>query len=126
MDEKEHEEKSILVNVIIQAQKTAVVEYQEKDDVRRVVVPVKSLQYKGSDVLVSEGEIRKGMVYGYAWEELVFPTVDSAEVARILHKYGIWTKEDARKNRSALMSAVRDIFNPFIRLILEPVEGGKK
>ena len=85
--------KLVAVKVVTVQQETALVEWADADDRRRVYVPVAAVV----DGKVDRQDLDAGAQYGVRWEERVLLTTPET-VAKRLRQLGIWTLADLRAN----------------------------
>lgn len=117
MDEttvKTPKKKMIKVKIVRQGLATSVAEYSSKGHTVRVMIPT-------TDVVngtVDEVTLGFGLPYGVPWETIELPTFTAQDLADELHKYDIWTSEDAQKNINVVQGAVSNITGRVVQRIL--------
>lgn len=94
------------VRVIRQDKKSVLVEYGSRDRVKRVVVPVKSIQKDK----VSVADLEAGIPYGLDFSSLEIPKVSIDDLIGALHQHGVWNKEDVLQNHQAALSTLQSLF----------------
>ena len=99
--------KKIPVSVITRKGESALVEWVEGEEIRRVFIPRDTIS---ADEKVEEDILSDGAPYGVEWEKVEFPEITSADLARSLRRSGIWTVEDLRLNPNLAISAIKSIY----------------
>ena len=87
------------VQVIHQEGEAALVQWDERDKLKRGIVPVESVR----DDEVPVSELAACLPYGEDWSKVKGVT---PSVVKALKDYGIWTKADARANPRHVRDAV--------------------
>lgn len=85
------------MKTIKQDKHSKLVEYQENDTIKRVILPV------------NEDDTNMGIPYGLPFADLLKDHVCEEMAERIeveLHRAGIWTAQDALKNPAAVQGAL--------------------
>jgi len=93
------------VRLISKARKTALVEWDDGDDLARAYVPADTIDENGT---IAEDDLALGVRYGLPWEELLTFRVTPADVAREMRVRGIWTAADM-PGRKAMVAIVGNI-----------------
>lgn len=108
------------VKIILRKKMAVLVEYSDKNALRRVSIPFSSLiEDKSGDTYVYEDMLDQGLPYGVPWsDKLVINAVKPEDVENSLHEFGIWTGEDALKNPQAVQLAVMSSMGIAVRDIL--------
>lgn len=114
-----------IVKLVFRKKAAALVEYQENGVPIRVSIPSnKAYQtINESEVEVSEKVLREGIPYGVPWAMHITETIVRGEqIENELHKAGIWTIEDFKKNPGAAQSAVLSATANITRSIMQTVK----
>ena len=107
--------KLIPVQVISQTGKSVVVQWLEKDDLKRVTIPKGKLEGGKVDAEI----LKAGVSYGIPWEELELPEVTADDFAKELRRHNVWTATDAQLNPVQLRAAVQSVFKQTVLAIVE-------
>lgn len=110
---------------IFRKKAATLVEYQKDGVPVRVVVPSDRVRQTtdGSVVEVSDKTLREGIPYGVPWSIHIEDTaVTGADIEKELHRFGIWTIEDYRKNPGAVQNAILAITANVMRSIAKTVK----
>lgn len=107
--------KLIPVQVISQTGKSVVVQWLEKDDLKRVTIPKGKLEGGKVDAEI----LKAGVSYGIPWEELELPEVTADDFAKELRRHNVWTATDAQGNPVQLRAAVQSVFKQTVLAIVE-------
>ena len=107
--------KLIPVQVISQTGKSVVVQWLEKDDLKRVTIPKGKLEGGKVDAEI----LKAGVPYGIPWEELELPEVTADDFAKELRRHNVWTATDAQGNPVQLRAAVQSVFKQTVLAIVE-------
>lgn len=95
------------VKVVKSDRQSALVEYQENGQTKRVIVPASV----AIDGVVDDNDLALGIPYGIAWANLVKPSTTPQRIETELHRAGIWTAEDALKNAAAVQGAIQAAYS---------------
>lgn len=112
--------KMVSVKVIKQFDETVLIEFVDRSDIRRVVVPNKALD-KGR---VSVDDLAMGVVYGIDWSAVDIE-VTAKSLSKALHEAGIFTKEDLLGNLNRARSVVQEIVPRIMRELINVARGDK-
>ena len=96
----------MMVNIkIIQQQgQSALVEWLEKETLQRTVIP---LEVINDEQQVSQTNLKRGILYGLKWSEIVKLSATSERLEQQLRRVGIWTAEDALGNAEKVLGAIQ-------------------
>jgi hypothetical protein len=100
----ENKEDGIVVNVLENNGKTALVEYVQDAIAHRCYIPSSKI-YPGGDVVLSV--LKAGIKYGLPFAEFVEISVTPADIEARLHNAGIWTLDDLRSKSQAALGALQ-------------------
>jgi hypothetical protein len=95
------------IKVVRSDKQSALVEYQDGNETKRVIVPVSAVV----DNVIDDNDLALGIPYGLAWANLVTPSTNSKRIEAELRRAGIWTAEDALKNAPAVQGAVQAAYS---------------
>ena len=102
-EKKEPKRKPVAVKVVALRGESALVEWTDGDDVRRVYVPFEKIENDKCPQDVLEA----GIPYGAPWEELItFPDAIPQTIAKQLRRAGIWTSADIERHIPSAQRAI--------------------
>lgn len=107
--------KLIPVTVIAKTGKGAVVQWLEKNDLKRVTIPRNKLEGDKVDAEI----LKAGVPYGLPWEELLLPEVTAKDLAKELRRHNVWTATDAQLNAVQVRAAVQSVYKQTVLAIVE-------
>lgn len=114
-----------IVKMLFRKKSATLVEYQKNGTPVRVSVPSNKVYptTQNGEVEVTEATLREGIPYGVPWSiHLKDLVVKGEDIERELHKLGIWTLEDFRKNPGSLQNAILSVTAEVVRSIVQTVK----
>lgn len=114
------------VKLIFRKKMAVLVEYLQDGVPVRVSVPsnrVFQITDNKKEVEVSEKTLREGIPYGIPWAIHVKDvTIKGEDLERELHKAGIWTLDDYKRNPGAIQSAIMSLAVSVLRSVVQTVK----
>lgn len=107
--------KLVPVTVISQTGKSAVVQWLEKDDLKRVTIPKDKLEGGKVDAQI----LKAGVPYGLLWENVNLPEFAVEDLAKELRRHNVWTAADAQLNAVQVRAAVQSVYKQVVLAIVE-------
>lgn len=114
-----------IVKLIFRKKAAVLVEYQKNGIPVRVSVPANKVHQisNSEEVEISEKVLREGIPYGVPWSvHITDTTINGMDVENELHKLGIWTVDDYKRNPGALQNAVMAVTVNIVRSIVQTVK----
>lgn len=121
----EKEVEPLMVRVVSQEGKAALVEWVVEENLHRVVLPLSVLKLdEGDTALVEPKALDKGVPYGLPWAKVVkeIPTFTPQMLEHALHKVGIWTEDDFNKNLQLVNNALRGLTSLGVTNVRDQIE----
>jgi hypothetical protein len=87
-------------------QKTKTIEWRDETGPHKVILPI------GCD------DVTLGVAYGYPFETVDMPVINSLTVARALRDHGIWTARELKTNVKDARAAVMALGNEILTALL--------
>lgn len=114
IESKEPKKKMVKVKLITDSGNTVIVEYMVKGRAIRVMLPMTDL-VNGA---VEEKKLEAGFSYGVPWETVELPSFTAQDLADELHKYDIWTADDALKNIRVIQGVVANLTGKVVQQVI--------
>lgn len=98
----------VRVEIIRRKGDTVLIRYFDNEESKMVIMPTVSVSDQNE---VEEEELELAIPYGMPWEEIAGnPTVSGEDIAKELHRRGIWTLADLEVNMNAVVGALQSVY----------------
>lgn len=108
----------MIVRILEQQNKAALVEWQDVMGLHRAILPADKVAASGE---AAAKDLERGIAYGVPWETLAVVTVTSHTIARLMRSKGIWTEDDLQKNLPQVRAAFTEAWNIDLKNLIDSV-----
>ncbi|NMC34202.1 MAG: hypothetical protein GYA36_17345 [Veillonellaceae bacterium] len=108
--------KTIPVTVIAYVGDSAIVEWEDSEDLHRCTLPADIVKPK-----MTAEELANGIPYGLPLAEIVTFSASAVEFSRRMHQAGLWTADDIRRNPQRVFRALQAMYAVDVATLMQKI-----